>query len=163
MHKRIILVGPTASGKTFIREKFRQRGFSIDVSYTTRNPRQGEQNGVDYNFISREDFQDMVMLNKFYEWVQYGDNFYGTGLDEWNTDDVFIMETDGIKHIKPEDRFNCVIIYVNTPENIRVRRMGNRGWSNNIIQERIITDEKKFKNFDDYDFMIASTDLKFIF
>jgi guanylate kinase len=163
MSKRIILVGPTCAGKNFMRDKFQKAGYQADVSYTTRMPREGEKNTVDYNFISKNAFESMIEKIGFYEWVQYGGNYYGTGLKEWKWCDIFIMETDGIKHIKPEDRKNCLIIYVNTPVNRRILRMRERGWDNDKIYERILVDEKKFEDFTDFDVEISSDKQVYMF
>lgn len=154
--KRVILVGPTASGKDFIKNKFKEKGFKVDVSYTTREPREGEVNGVDYNFLTKKQFQVRLDYEFMYECVSYGDDLYGTGLTEWNNCDIFIMETNGIGHIEPKDRKDCLIIYVNTPLDVRMKRMKERGWDNGKILERIKIDEKKFKDFKDYDFGISS-------
>jgi len=155
-HKRIVLVGPTCSGKTFIREKFRQRGYEIDISYTSREPRKGEINGIDYKFVSEDKFMSGILNRQFYEFVKYGDNYYGTGLEEWNECDVFIMETDGVSKIKREDRPNCLVIFVNTPLVLRTQRMRERGWDIKKIMERIKVDQEKFKDFINYDFQISS-------
>ena len=157
MNKRIILVGPTASGKTFLRNKFEKRGFKCDVSYTTRKPRPGEEYGVHYNFISEDEFTLRISQGAFYEHVEYNGNRYGTGLYEWNNLPLFIMETDGIAHIKPEDRGSCFIIYINPPVEVRIKRMRedeDRQWDEETIRKRIETDEKKFGNFTDYDMLI---------
>lgn len=156
MHKRIILVGPSAAGKNFIREQFIKRGYTSDCSYTTRKPREGEHYGVDYNFISRDEFTLRIAQSAFYEHVQYNDNFYGTGMYEWNNYDIFIMETDGVKHIKFTDRPHCLIIYVNTPFDTRLKRMRERGWTDEKISERVKVDQSKFSNFKDYDLEISS-------
>jgi guanylate kinase len=161
MNKRIILVGPTASGKTFLRKRFEERGFNCDVSYTSRSPRYelGELNGVHYHFLERDQFVDLVRKDFFYEWVEYNGNYYGTGLKEWNTLPLFIMETDGIKHIKPEDRKSCFIIYLHPPMFIRYERMEKeRRWDKKTILERIKTDDEKFKDFSDYDLKITNPD-----
>ena len=155
-NKRIILVGASAAGKSYIREKFREKGFKCDVSYTSREPREGEINGIDYNFISDDEFTLRISEGAFYEHVQYNDNCYGTGLYEWNNCDVFIMETDGISKIKPKDRQDCLVIYVNTPFETRLNRMRDRGWSNEKISERVVTDNLKFSYFTDYDLEISS-------
>jgi len=158
-NKRIILVGPTCGGKTFLREKFEKRGFECDVSYTSREPREGEINGVHYHFISKKAFKEAITTGEFYEWVEYNGNYYGTGMEEWNELPLFIMETDGIKHIKPEDRETCFVIYVNTPEHVRVRRMRvERKWEYGEIQKRLATDKAKFENFKDYDMMVTNED-----
>lgn len=154
------MVGASCAGKTFIRDKFRERGYKIDVSYTSREPRHGEIDGIDYNFISKNEFNDRICYELFYEFVQYGDNFYGTGLKEWNESDVFIMETDGIKKITSEDRKNCLIIYINTPLEIRKKRMKERGWDENKIIERLNIDNQKFNMsaFKDFDLQISSAE-----
>ncbi|MFA5153072.1 MAG: AAA family ATPase [Clostridia bacterium] len=157
MSKRVILCGPSAAGKNFIREKFRQRGYIHDVSYTSREPRRGEIDSIDYKFISKDQFKSKIVRNGFYEYVEYDNNYYGTGIDEWDKCDVFIMETDGIKHIKPEDRKESLVIYINTPISIRIHRMKQRSWNDKKIQERIVIDDIKFKDFLDYDLQISST------
>lgn len=158
MKSRIILVGPTCAGKNHMRNLFVNRGYTHDVSYTTREPRVelGEFDGIDYHFISEEKFKKMIDQNKFYEWVKYGDVYYGTGLNEWKTKDVFIMETQGIRHIKPEDRGNCFIIFINPPVETRINRMKNiRGWGNEKINNRLEIDQENFGNFLEYDMLIT--------
>lgn len=155
-HKRIILVGPTCSGKTYIRDKFREKGYKIDVSYTSREPRPGEINNVDYCFISKYSFDERIYYKQFYEFTEYNNNYYGTGIIHWNECDVFIMETEGISKIKSEDRPNCLIIYLDTPLKTRTRRMHERGWDAVKISERLEVDIAKFKNFKDYDLKISS-------
>jgi guanylate kinase len=155
-NKRIILTGPSAAGKNYIRDKFREKGYTIDVSYTSREPRPDEIDGKDYWFITRQRFQDRIRDHAFYEHVQYGDYYYGTGEWEWHYSEVFIMETDGVSKIDPKDRRNCFIIYVNTPLITRTLRMRERGWDENKIRERVKIDIKKFTNFKDYDLEISS-------
>ena len=149
MHKRIILCGPTAGGKNFIREKFREKGYDVNVSYTSRPLREGEIDGKDYHFISRNEF-----INKsvgipsglgFYEYAYHGDNFYGTGLREWDNNEIFIMETEGISQLSPDDRKNSLVIYINTSLETRILRMKDeRKWSDEKIKERIEVDIEKF-------------------
>jgi guanylate kinase len=156
MSKKIILVGPTCSGKNYIRQKFYEKGYDCDVSYTTRDPRKGEINGVDYIFISKSSFEEAILVGEFYEWVRYGDHYYGTGLSEWEDSEIFIMETDGVNNIDKKDRKHCLVIYINTPLEIRYKRMKLRGWNEEKINERIEIDKKKFKNFTNYDLEISS-------
>ena len=161
MNRRIILVGPTAGGKTFLRKRFEDRGFTCDVSYTTRSPRPeyNEKDGIHYHFISVESFKERIEHGFFYEWVEYNGNYYGTGQSEWDQLPLFIMETDGIAHIKPEDRASCFVIYLDTPEHERIRRMRiERKWDYPEIQKRIATDKAKFDGFKDYDLRITNPD-----
>jgi guanylate kinase len=156
VNKRIILVGPTCSGKTYIKDKFREKGYKCDVSYTSREKREGEIEGVDYHFISKKSFEEAITTNEFYEYVEYEGNYYGTGIEEWETCDIFIMETDGIKKIKEEDLDDCLIMYVNTDNNIRLKRMNDRGWNYEKILTRLDQDRIKFKDFKSYDVEISS-------
>ena len=158
-HKRIIICGAAASGKTFLRKKLEERGFHFDVSYTTRPRRPGEEDGVHYKFIKRDTFEFMAEIGSFYEHVEYNGYGYATGVVEWNTSDCFIMETDGIKHIDKKSRTKTVIIYLNPPIKIRKERMlGERGWAEEEANKRLKTDKKKFKDFTDYDLMITNPD-----
>lgn len=157
MNKRIILVGPTCSGKTFLRKRFEERGFKFDVSYTTRPMRPGEVNGVDYNFISDDEFIRRISDNAFYEHVEYNGYRYGTGMYEWNNLPCFIMETAGIRHITSEDRKSCFIIYINPPMSDRFIRMRDeRKWDKETIEKRLATDADKFSSFKDYDLHLTT-------
>jgi guanylate kinase len=158
-HKRIVICGPAAAGKNVLRTRLEERGFKFDVSYTTRPMRTGEKEGVDYKYITNEVFSFMTQLKSFYEHVIHNGYGYGTGLKEWETSDCFIMETDGIKHIDSKSRKKTFIIYLNPPVKVRKDRMKNeRGWTDEIIEQRIKADRKKFKDFKDYDIEITNPD-----
>ena len=160
MNSRIILVGPTCSGKTFLRKRFEDKGFECDVSYTSRSMRPGETDGVHYHFLEKEIFEAMIEEGGFYEWVEYNGNYYGTGQQEWDELPLFIMETDGIKHIRPEDRKTCFVIFLIPSRWVRQERMMNeRGWDQLTVAARTKTDHEKFNKFKDYDLKI--TDPKF--
>lgn len=157
MNKRTILVGPTASGKNYLRDKYLKRGYSLDVSYTTRESRLGEKAGVDYKFVSETQFVRMIENNDFYEHVEYNGNRYGTSMDSWENNDIFIMEPHGVSLISEEDRKSCFIIYINPKLQTREQRMvRTRGWSSEQVIERNKTDNFKFQNFNDFDIEITS-------
>ena len=156
MNKRIILVGPAAAGKDFIKRKFGDKKFKLDASYTDRSPREGEIDGIDYHFISSSRFFEMIFKYDFYEYIEHGNYNYGTGQYEWDTCDVFIMEPHGVAQIDKDSRNFCLVIYINTPFNIRAKRMKERGWDNKKIEIRNEIDIKKFKDFKDYDIEISS-------
>lgn len=159
MNKRIVLVGPTASGKNYLRDKFESKGFTFDVSYTTREPRLsvGEKEGVEYHFITDEKFDNMVLNDELYEKVEYNGFKYGTGRMEWETKDVFIMEPHGVDCITEEDKESCFIIYIDPPLENRVERMKNeRKWTEKQISDRLETDGNKFGNFIKYDMKITT-------
>ena len=83
-----ILSAPSGAGKTTLIQSLLTGGFvrfggiEFSVSHTTRQPRQGETDGVDYHFIDHASFLDMIAADRFLEWAQVHDNFYGTSRDE---------------------------------------------------------------------------------
>ena len=81
MYKPLVIVGPSGAGKgtllTDITTNFKDK-FGFSVSYTTRAPRQGEVHGVQYFFVTREDFQKMIDRNEFIEYCEVHTNMYGT-------------------------------------------------------------------------------------
>ena len=78
----IVLSGPSGVGKsTVIAELMGQRdNIYFSVSYTTRKPRVGEQDGVNYNFVDRAEFERMIADNELLEYAEYVNNYYGTSL-----------------------------------------------------------------------------------
>jgi len=83
-----ILSAPSGAGKTTLIQSLLNGGFArfggieFSVSHTTRQPRQGESDGVDYHFVDHATFLDMIAADRFLEWAQVHDNFYGTSRDE---------------------------------------------------------------------------------
>lgn len=79
----IVLLGESGSGKTTIQEMLvEKRGMKRIISYTTRKPREGEVNGVDYHFVSNKTFEQMITDDKFAEWDIYSQNRYYGSLKE---------------------------------------------------------------------------------
>ena len=76
----VILSSPSGAGKTTITKKIQQKyhSFKISVSHTTRKPRPNEVDGVDYFFVSQEEFRKLINEKKFYEYAKIFDNYYGT-------------------------------------------------------------------------------------
>jgi guanylate kinase len=158
MHKRIILVARAASGKDFLREKFIERGFKQSISMTTRPPRPGEVHGKDYYFINNELAQRMIDHGDFYEYVYFNNWLYGTTKDQFNTDDIFIMTPAGLSHVKPEDRKQSLVIYLDIPWEVRKERLEKRAMPGDTVQRRLEADDLDFKNFTDYDVRICNSD-----
>jgi guanylate kinase len=75
----VVISGPSGAGKTSVCRALKQQpGVEFSVSATTRAMRQGEREGIDYHFLSREDFQRRLAENQFLEWATYNGNLYGT-------------------------------------------------------------------------------------
>ena len=156
-NKRTILVGKAASGKDYLRKRFESRGFKYAVTYTTRPPREGEVNGKDYFFISEDESKRLIESGFFYEYVIFNGWVYGTSVSQFYTSDLFIMTPAGISKIKPEDRLNSFIIYVDIDIQTRYDRLLNRDMPGDNVQRRIEADELDFSIFYDYDLRITNS------
>lgn len=156
-HKRIVLIGPGASGKDHARKKFIGRNFSCGISYTTRPPRVGETDGVDYYFVSEEKFQQMIDNDEFYEQVSFNNWHYGTSKEHFYKDNIFIMTPSGVSKIRPEDRVNTLVIFFDIPLSVRRERLMERS-DTDKVDRRLAADEQDFANFTDYDLRITNSD-----
>lgn len=152
---KIILVGKAASGKDHMRKVMEGRGFTYGISYTTRPPREGEIDGRDYYFMSKEDFEDRIKNNFWYEWVEFNGWYYGTSYKQFKEQcNLFIMTPKGISHINPIDRKECTIIYLNMPIEVRRDRLHQRNMPGDTLERRLEADEKDFEGFTNYDIEI---------
>jgi guanylate kinase len=154
MRKRIILCGAAGSGKDYMRDKFVAKGFKPDVSVTTRPMREGEVNGKTYHYIDKILYSSLHDNGMLYEAVEFNGWKYGTLLKSWQESDIFIMTPSGISQIKPEERKECFIIYLDIPEPIRRERVAKRSDADSV-ERRIEADRKDFAGFMDYDMRIT--------
>lgn len=143
----IILVGPSASGKTEVaKELVKNHGFKKVVTYTTRLPREGEIDGKDYHFISLPDFIEKLSNNFFFEYVNYNGNFYGTAKSDLTLDSVVILEPTGFKAYRDSDLEHIVSFYLASDDKHRIEWMRKRGDPETKIEERIKNDQKAFSS-----------------
>jgi guanylate kinase len=155
MHKRTILAGPGASGKDHMRKLLESRGFKYAVSYTTRPPRPGEVEGVDYYFITKEQCQQMKDDGLFYEVIDFNGWSYGTSLEQFYNDDVFIMTPSGLEHLKTEDRETSLVMFFDIEESIRKERLAARVMPGHSVEARLQADRDLFAGFTNYDVRIS--------
>lgn len=153
---KLVLCGKSACGKTLLKERFISRGYVPSISYTTREQRPGEVEGVDYFFVSKEVFEEMISDNEFLEYEKYGKDYYGTSINTKGT--IYIMSTDGIKQIPKDKRNEFFIIFIDIDQEIIIERLKyGRKWSDDRINERIKIDNEKFENFNDFDLKITNS------
>lgn len=156
-HKRVVLVGRAASGKDHMRKTLEDKGFKYAVSYTTRPPRTGETDGKDYFFLSTEEFERMIQNDEFYEHVSFNSWHYGTTKEQFYNDDVFIMTPHGISHVKPEDRKDTFIMFLDMKLGVRQRRLAQRSDAD-TVERRLEADDRDFADFKDFDIKITNHD-----
>ena len=160
MAKRVILVGPGASGKDTLKDRFIKKGYTPSISHTTRPMRDGEVNGVHYHFTDKETFKSMVELDEFYEWQEFGsehglDALYGTTKADFYAADIFIMTPAGLDDLLPEDREQSMIIYLNVDESVRRARLSERN-DFDTVDNRLERDARHFSEFTNYDVEIKN-------
>ena len=167
-HIMVILSSPSGAGKTTITKKIQQKyqSFKISVSHTTRKPRPNEVDGVDYNFISKKEFEDLIKKKEFYEFAKIFENYYGTHkktIDELSktNDIIFDIDWQGTKQLSKYKNLNLVKIFLLPPDK---KELKNRLIKRN--QDSIEEVEKRFKAFDndvkkwkDYDYILVNENL----
>ncbi|MGE3172406.1 MAG: guanylate kinase [Planctomycetota bacterium] len=108
--KLVVISGPSGAGKTSVCRALKQLpGVEFSVSATTRSPRPGEQPGVDYHFLARDEFERRARAGEFLEWAEYNGRFYGTPrapMDRAVADGrVFLLEIEvaGTRQLREQD------------------------------------------------------------
>lgn len=155
---KLILVGKAASGKDHLKQKLQKRGFKIGVSHTTRKPRVNEQNGVDYHFVTEDEFTAMIDQGVFIEYMKFNGWYYGQTEEDFNGADVMIMSKDGLDMLPEQYRKQCVVIYLDIDRTTRLERLADRDDKNDSIQRRMDTDDEQFKDFVDFEIRIKNAD-----
>jgi len=157
---KIIVCGPGASGKDHFAKMLIEKGATKSVSYTTRPPRENEVDGIDYHFISTEEFEKKVEEGFWYEWDLFRPEkgwYYGQSNEDINSCDLFIKTVSGVGKIKPEDREKFTIFYLDIPEEIRRERLNERK-DRDDPERRLDADRKDFGDFTDFDVVIKNFD-----
>lgn len=156
----IVLVGPSASGKTEVANllisKYQMRRM---ITYTTRLPRTGEIDGISYNFVSKEKFLEMKANDEFIETTLYNENYYGTCKNDIAYDKIVILEPNGFKAFKEKMPDKIVSFFLNTPEEVRENRMRARGDKEENISKRITNDRTSFNNIKGIDYILNNENI----
>lgn len=153
---KIIICGPSASGKDLFRKKMQSAGFNFAVPYTTRPKREDEIEGHDYHFVEEAEFQNAVYKNHMYLFSNFNGWYYGISNVQWRTCNLFVLSPHAISQIQLTDRKECSIFYLDIPVLTRSERLLSRGdMPGDSIDRRLKADEKDFKDFIDFDFKIT--------
>ncbi len=162
----IVVTGPSGAGKgTLIRMVVpRVPDLALAVSATTRAQRPGEDDGRDYWFLTRAEFDRRVEAGEFLEWVDYVGNRYGTLLSEIErlrregSAPLLELETEGALRVKRRVD-NAVTVFVTAPVEELERRLRERATeSSGVIEERIATARRQLEQRGDFDHVIENDD-----
>ena len=154
--KRIILVGPAASGKTTLANSLVKFNLSKDIQFTTRPPRSTEIPSEDYKFITKTYFNHLLASNNLTIVSEHNNWMYGTDKESWNSCDVFILTPSQVKSLSLNDRDDSLVVYLDILEEDRIKRLWIREDSD-TVDRRIKKDRKDFSGFIDYDYRIKMT------
>lgn len=153
---KIALVGKAASGKDYLKSKLIKRGMNFGVSSTTRPPREGEVNGVDYHFMTEDEFLNHIAYENIVFYQKFNGHFYGITQQEFKSCDAVILNAEVLSKMPAEVRHSLFVIYLNIDDRTRMLRMKERGFSDVEITERVYADNKQYDGFDNYDMMITN-------
>lgn len=141
----LILVGPSASGKTEIANiLISNYKMKKVVTYTTRPIRINEIAGVSYNFVTLDEFLNLKAHDEFVETTFYNNNYYGTRKKDISTDKTVVLDLNGLKAFQEQMPEAIFSFYLDTAEETRILRMANRGDTREQIEKRIAHDRLLF-------------------
>ena len=163
-----VVSGPSGAGKgTLVAQVRAQRpDLGLTVSATTRKPREGEVDGVNYHFMTRERFDELVRQGAFVEWAHVFDNCYGTLVTEVEKNlaagHSLILEIDVQGALQVKEKFpEAVLIFIKPPstEVLRERLVGRGTDAPESVALRLATAERELALADRYDAVIVNDDL----
>jgi guanylate kinase len=163
-----VLSGPSGVGKDTLLKELLKTDLKITkcVTYTTRPPRTGEVDGVDYKFISLAEFEELKKDNAFLEWAEIGGNLYATPRDfverklEEGEDIILKIDVQGatrVKELFPE----AILIFVAPPSlEVLAERMRKRGSPEEEIERRLEIASREMEMARNYQFVLVNNDLE---
>ena len=163
----VILSSPSGVGKTTLTKKIQQKykNFKISVSHTTRTPRSNEVDGVDYHFVSKKKFKELIDEKKFYEHAKIFENYYGTlkkYVDETikENDILFDIDWQGTKQLSKYTNLNLIKIYLITNKaELKSRLIKRNQNTDEEIKKRFNSFDEDIKHWSDYDYIIINSNL----
>ncbi len=165
----VVLSGPSGVGKGTVRRALFQKpnhDLVYSVSMTTRPPRLGEVDGVDYYFVSKETFLARIKDNKFLEWAEFVGNYYGTPRDkieeqlDQGKEVVLEIEVEGALQVRKQMKDAVFIFLVPPGKEALYERLISRGTdTNEMIQKRMSKAESEFLLAHKYDYIVVNDEV----
>ena len=165
----VIISGPSGVGKGTIRKalfEIPDNNFCYSVSMTTRKPREGEVDGQDYFFVSREEFERRIKENGFLEYAEFVGEYYGTPMDyiekqmELGKEVIVEVEVQGALQVQERIPEAVFIFIVPPSKKALIERLRNRGTdSPDKIQKRILKAEREYSLAYKYDYIVVNDEV----
>ena len=165
----VILSSPSGVGKTTITKKLHQKypNLKISVSHTTRPPRSNEIDGLDYVFVTKKKFEDLIKKDEFYEHAKIFGNYYGTlkkNVDNnIKTNDIlFDIDWQGTKQLSNYKNLNLIKIFLITDskDELKKRLLKRDQNTKEEVEKRLKSFDEGAKHWKDYDFIIINKNLE---
>ncbi len=166
--KLILIVGPSGSGKGTVINRLKKMfpGFAYPVSYTTREMREGEVDGVVYNFISKDKFKEMIKNDDFLEYaIVHSDNYYGTSkkdiLEPLKSGAIVVREVDiqgfhSIADLIPDENLVSIFMKVSDEEDLKGRILRRGKLSDEELERRMESARKELAQAGDCDYQVEN-------
>ena len=161
----LVLSGPSGSGKGTLVKEYTDKysDVFVSVSATTRNPREGERYGVNYFFLTVEEFKQKIGENGFLEYAQFCENYYGTPRESVEKklneglDVILEIDVQGAFQVK-ENCPDAVLVFTMPPsyEILKQRLIGRGTESMEVIQKRLNAAVDEFRQAEKYDYIIIN-------
>jgi guanylate kinase len=167
--KLIVITGPSGVGKGTLVSSLLDRHpqLYLSISATTRQPRDGEVDGKNYYFLSREDFRQAIETEDFLEWAEYAGNYYGTprsrAIDRLNNGTNVLLEIELLGARQVSRSFpDALLIFILPPSEAELeRRLRSRGTdSQDAIDKRLQRAREEIASCDEFDLKIVNNDLE---
>ncbi len=166
----VILSGVSGAGKDTVKKELMNKMEDVITlpSYTSREPRDGEQEGVEYHFISKDEFKDRIENNEFYEYDVHHENYYGTSRRLMNEKiesgkiiikDIEVNGTENLINIL-KNEIKLITIFLKVDEQELRSRLEKRGESKESIDLRLSRLEYEESKIGLYDYVIKNDDLE---
>ena len=163
-----VITGPSGAGKgTVLKEVIKSLDrLYFSVSATTRNPREGEVDGVHYHFLTKERFEELISADRFLEYAQYAENYYGTPLDpvldqlEQGNDVILEIELQGALQVKKRMP-QAVLVFIAPPsfEELEDRLRGRGTESEEVILRRLAIARQECANMDQFRYIVVNDEV----
>ena len=166
----LVLSSPSGAGKTTLSKKIQQSNssFEISVSHTTRKPRPNEVDGLDYHFVSKEQFQSLLEQNAFYEHAEIFGNYYGTSKSSINQitqkkhNVLFDIDWQGSQQLSKFKELNLVKVFILPPskEELEKRLIARNQDDKEAIKRRMLAYSKDIIHQKDYDYVLINDNVE---
>ncbi|WP_084396808.1 guanylate kinase [Henriciella aquimarina] len=165
----LVISSPSGAGKTTLARKLMEEfdDIALSISVTTRPPRPGETDGVDYHFKTEDEFRGMIRRREFLEWARVFDHLYGTpradtvAMLEAGKDVLFDVDWQGADALHDQMPRDVVSVFVLPPsiESLKSRLAARPGSTDEIVERRMRDAKAEMRHWRRYDYAIVNDDL----